>query len=130
VRLAAAVATVIRQPRAAIRAPAWLRKPVSDPGTSRTRPAYHPAGEDERGLQRAARAERERLAAHEQAERGDRGGEQGQATRRRRSARPPAGWPSPAPAGEDRQAQPAKTFQIPDTKGVEHVLSCADAPAR
>ena len=82
VRLLAAVAAVIRQPRAAIRAPARPRKPSSAPGRSKEAPAGHPGGERERGLQRAARAERERFAAHQQAEPGGQGGEQGQAYRR------------------------------------------------
>ena len=116
-RLLAAVAAVIRQPRAAIRAPARSRKPSSAPGRSAQAGAGHPGGERERGLQRAARAERERFAAHQQGEPGGQGGEQGQAHRRGGDQAGP-GRVAVTRTSRARTGRPrrAKTFQIPDTK--------------
>ena len=81
------------------------------------RPACYPAGRNERELQRAAGADRERLAAHEKAEPGGQGGEQGQACGGGGDQAGP-GRLAVARTSRARTGRPrrAKTFQIPDTR--------------
>ena len=74
------MAAVIRQPRAESRAPARSRKPDSDPAASAGggRRASRQAAA-RRHCSRSARAEREGLAAQQEAQSGDHGREHGQA---------------------------------------------------
>jgi len=121
-RWLAAVATVIRRPRAASSPAARSRKPASDVAIL--------DGAGGCVLQHLARSKREGLAAQQQAEPGRQGGEQGQAHGGGgdQDGIGPGGRHQDQQR-EDRQAQAGE--DVPDARhqGVQHVVSGADTPA-
>jgi hypothetical protein len=112
VRLLAAVAAVIRQQRAEARAAARPRKPGQlSGGAGGQLPPGEPAGGGKYALECAAGADRERLAADQEAESRRVTASRGQAYGGGGGDR--AGWPWPGPAGPG-PARPGgrKPFQI------------------
>ncbi len=127
----AAVAAVIRQPRAGEQRGRPRPEALQGPGRGRRRGlAREPAGEGERPPERRVRADGTGLAPQQEPETGGHDHEQDQACHGAgQQARLRPAHSHDQQQGDDRQAQPGE--DIPDTRDqrVQHVVGCADAPA-